>query len=118
MECPCCSSLLQVTAYLCPDCGIHLQGRFMTPRLARLSAEQQRLAEQFLLAGGNLKTLSEQLDISYPTLRKRVDALIADLKSAFEQDQVTITALLDQVEAGALKAEEAARLIRELNSNA
>ena len=90
----------------------------MAPRLARLSPEQQRFAEQFLLSGGNFKTLSEQLDVSYPTLRKRVDSLISDLKRVIGQDQTMISVLLDQVEAGTLKAEEAARLIRELNGDA
>lgn len=90
----------------------------MLPRLARLTTEQQHLAEHFILSGGNFKALAERLDISYPTLRKRVDTLVEALKALAENDNRSITALLDQVENGALPAEQAARLIREMNGDA
>lgn len=98
----------------CPDCGLRYEGRFHLPRLARLAPDQQVLAERILLAGGNLKAVAEEVAVSYPTLRKRVDALQAALRGLEAQDRGHIDDLLRAVEAGTLRAEEAARLIKEL----
>lgn len=102
----------------CPSCRVSLDGHFQLPRLARLSADEQRLAEQILLAGGNLKSVAEELGISYPTLRKRLDALRAALHGLQQEDTDAADALLKAVEDGEITAAEAARLIEELNGGA
>jgi hypothetical protein len=43
-----------ISAFDCPACAIEIKGRFCEPRLARLPPDMQRLAEQFLINGGNL----------------------------------------------------------------
>jgi hypothetical protein len=91
------------------------EGRMAQPRLARLSADEQQLVEQIVLASGNLKDVGRTLEVSYPTLRKRLDALIASLRALRQTDEAVAQALLDEVEAGGLAAEEAARRIREMN---
>lgn len=102
----------------CAGCGLGYEGRFHLPRLARLAADQQALAERILLSGGNLKAVAEELAVSYPTLRKRVDALQAALRALATQDRQRVDSLLSAVEAGELRAEEAARLIKELHGGA
>jgi len=82
--------------------------------MARLSAEQLDLAERILLAGGNLKEVAAALEVSYPTLRKRLDALIVALDGLRKADADETERLLAAVEAGRMRAEEAARLIREM----
>ena len=99
----------------CPACGMAYEGRVSQARLARLSAEEQHFVEQIVLASGNLKEVAGELGVSYPTLRKRLDGLIASLSALRERDEAAARELLDQVEAGTLRAEEAARRIRELN---
>lgn len=85
------------------------------PRLARLSPEEQHLVEQIVLASCNLKDVAATLRVSYPTLRKRLDALIGSIRALRDEDEATARDLLGQVEAGTLAAEEAARRIREMN---
>lgn len=114
-KCPSCQSLLQVTRFRCDACSLALEGTFRTARLARLEPEQQQLVEQMVLAGGNLKDVASALDVSYPTLRKRLDRLIGSLRALREEDEAQTTQLLDAVEAGDMPAETAARLIRELH---
>lgn len=104
--------------YRCTGCAISLRGDFQQPRLARLPAAQLRLAEAFILAGGNLKGLAQHEGISYPTLRKRVDDLIAVLAELVRQDDRRTGALLDAVERGTQTPEHAARLIKEINGGA
>ena len=88
------------------------------PRLARLGIAHQILAEKFLLTGGNLKELAQMEGITYPTLRKQIDVLIAELEALKEEDNQMISELLDQVEQGELPAEAAERLIKEINGDA
>ena len=88
------------------------------PRLSRLAADEQRLAEQVLLAGGNLKAVAQELGISYPTLRKRLDALRGALRELQQGDRAAADALLKAVEDGEITAEQAARLIEESNGGA
>lgn len=71
-----------------------------------------------MLAAGNLKEVAGALEISYPTLRKRLDALILALRELRATDAARTARLLDGVEAGTTTAEEAARLIGEMNGGA
>jgi hypothetical protein len=75
LHCSACSGLLEVREMVCPACEMRLAGDFAFPRLLRLSSKNLVLAEALVLAGGNLKALARTLEISYPTLRKRVDDL-------------------------------------------
>lgn len=115
MKCPSCHNEMYISARGCGACGIEVKGRFCEPRLARLPPDMQRLAELFLLNGGNLKLLALELSMSYPTLRKRVDTLVNTLRELQEADQQQIAVWLQAVERGEMTAEEAARMIREIN---
>ena len=84
-------------------------------RLARLEPAQQQLVEHMVLAAGNLKHVASAIEVSYPTLRKRLDTLIVALRTLREEDDAQIAKLLDAVEAGDMTAEAATRLIRELH---
>lgn len=109
-----CSAELEVTRQRCPTCGLAYEGRFRLPRLARLTAEQQGLAEELLLSGGNLKQAARAMEMSYPTLRKRLDGLVQALLGLRAEDDRRSQELLDAVEAGRLAPEEASRMIKEL----
>jgi hypothetical protein len=74
-----------------------------------------KLAEAFLLCGGNLKALAEELDLSYPTLRKHIDAMMEALSRLKAEDEQTINTILAEIESGKRNAEEGLRLIREMN---
>lgn len=107
-----------MTGVSCRSCGLGWQGDFETPRLARLPAPDQQLVEALILSGGNLSRTTEVMDVSYPTLRKRVDALIERLSALRQADEERIAALLAAVERGELAAEAAARRIREMGGEA
>ena len=113
-RCPQCSGTVEIRHLACAACGLGLEGRFRLPRLARLSPELQELVEQLVLAGTNLKDVALRLEVSYPTLRKRLDQLIEALRRLCEEDEAETRALLEEVQHGRMRAEEAARLIKEL----
>lgn len=113
-QCLNCESNLAVTKLHCDTCQVSYVGEFSLPRLARLSPAQQHLAEQLVVAAGNLKQMAASLEVSYPTVRKRLDELVEALDELRRGDDVRATALLKAVEAGKMTPETAARLIKEL----
>ena len=116
-RCPGCAGALRVSQVSCPDCGLVISGDFSGSRLGLLSAEQQRFAEVFLASRGNIRVVEQVLGVSYPTVRKRLDELVAVLggeaveaaSSATRRDDV-----LSQIERGELTAKEGIRILREL----
>lgn len=113
--CPVCASKVKISRLGCSGCGLALEGDFSLPRLARLPKEHQQMAEAFLLCGGNLKDLAVTLDVSYPTLRKRVDEMIAGLKDLKEKDKAAAETILADMEKGKIPAEVGIRKIKEMN---
>jgi hypothetical protein len=99
----------------CGGCGLAYEGRFHLPALARLSPDSLQLAESFLLAGGNLKELGERLELSYPTVRKRVDAMIEELSALRRSDRARVDEIMRAMERKEIAAAEGLREIRELN---
>jgi len=61
---------------------LHVEGAVYLPPLARLGGEDRRLAEGLILCGCNLKTLAERFEITYPTLRKRLDSRSGDWRTS------------------------------------
>lgn len=61
----------------CPGCGTAVEGDFELPLLARLSPDDRQFILSLLQASGSLKELSALYGISYPTVRNRLDSLIA-----------------------------------------
>lgn len=57
------------------------------PRLARLSPESREIVELLVVTGGSLKAVAKRMDVSYPTLRKRLDAVIDELEDEIESDR-------------------------------
>lgn len=53
-----------------------------------LTPEDWQFLKRFLLASGSLKALADAYDISYPTIRGRLDRLIAKVRAADQPDAV------------------------------
>jgi hypothetical protein len=77
--CPVCSGELAVTRLRCGTCGTTIEGEFGVGRFARLTREQMQVLESFLRSRGNLRDMERELQISYPTVRARVEALVRTL---------------------------------------
>lgn len=54
----------------------------LPPWLEALDEEDQQFLRRFVLCSGSLKALCDEYDVSYPTLRARLDRLIAKVKAA------------------------------------
>lgn len=76
-ECPVCHDNLLVTRLVCRNCGTALEGRFSLGRLFQLTTEQRHFVEVFIRCEGKLNRVQEELGLSYPTVRNRLDEVIS-----------------------------------------
>ena len=81
VSCPSCEEVLNVKRFKCPDCGTEVEGEFTLPVLARLKQEEQEFILNLLESSGSLKELARLYEVSYPTVRNRLDALRAKVRS-------------------------------------
>lgn len=122
-KCPVCGETLTVVKLHCLSCDTSLEGRFEFSRLERLAAEQRAFVEMFVRLDGKLSWVAQELKVSYPTVRNRLDEVIramgyevhetppAEEKArAAEQRQ----AILDDLAAGKISSAEAIKLLQGL----
>ena len=84
------------------------------PWIAALAEDDIHFVRRFVLASGSLKALAGEYNVSYPTLRNRLDRLIAKIQAAekgVEDDPFRLRIRL-LVADGKLSSETARELIR------
>ena len=78
-NCPVCQQPLHVSRLHCPACNTTIEGDFQAERLLSLTPEQKSFVFSFLRNRGNIREMEKELGISYPTVRARLDQVIAAL---------------------------------------
>jgi hypothetical protein len=79
-HCPSCEGPLQVRELYCPNCEIQLRGNFAAGGggpFSKLNDDQLAFLRLFVTSRGNLSDIERTLGVSYPTVRAKVDDLIA-----------------------------------------
>lgn len=109
--CPYCYSRMEIEKLKCPSCDISIEGAIPISRLARLSVEQQKFIEEFIIASGSLKEMAEKMNVSYPTIRNKLDRIIEALTNDKDKISERRQSILDAVEEGKISAEEASKLL-------
>ncbi|OGS13081.1 MAG: hypothetical protein A2234_09575 [Elusimicrobia bacterium RIFOXYA2_FULL_58_8] len=114
--CPSCSGNLVVTELCCSDCKTMIRGSFGLPIFASLSAEEGEFLKIFLAARGSIKEVERQLNISYPTVKARLDALLnrlglGSLQVEAKKSRMEIVARLER---GEMTAQDAIGLLKRL----
>src|SRR5438094_2189927 len=81
-RCPSCGGALEIRALGCAACALELRGTFASPAagpLGHLSPDQVAFLRLFVTSRGNLSDIERSLGVSYPTVRAKLDDLIAAL---------------------------------------
>ena len=78
-HCPTCSEKLIVKTLSCSKCGLEVSNTFELSPFDYLSSEDASFLMSFLRSRGNLKTVQEELSISYPTAKKRLEQILSSL---------------------------------------
>jgi hypothetical protein len=79
LKCPSCDGNLTVARLQCPDCAISIEGEFAPPALLKLTGAQIDFVEVFIKNRGVIREVERELGVSYPTVRARLDEVIAAL---------------------------------------
>ncbi len=79
LKCPSCQGDLAVKELSCSACEISITGQFALPALLRLAPAQLDFVEVFLKNRGVIRDVERELGISYPTVRARLDEVVAAL---------------------------------------
>jgi hypothetical protein len=126
-RCPMCEAELIVTHLRCQQCGTGLEGVFHLNKFDRLSRDQLRFVDVFVKNRGVIRDVEKELNISYPTVRNRLDEVIRALGydasgdpledgtaalGAPAPDPGQRRAVLDQLAAGEITAEQAVSQLR------
>ena len=114
--CPSCSTPLQLTRLSCPSCDAQLEGDFTLPALLRLPPDDLAFVTEFVRASGSLKEMAKLRKQSYPTIRNRLNDIIARLESDGVTKDQQRNAILDAIAKGELSVAEAARKLKEIGS--
>ncbi|MBL8048270.1 MAG: DUF2089 domain-containing protein [Chthonomonas sp.] len=99
------------------DGEITVRGEFAIPRWSRLDDENSQFLETFLRCRGVITLIEREMGISYPTVVKRIDALLAALdivpvkESSRRAPNAESATILDLLEQGQIDAAEAKRRI-------
>ena len=143
-KCPVCGGDLVVTRLHCPACETAIEGSFdpgasgnrlheafspeqLKPLLpfARLSAEQLQFVLTFVRCEGRFNRMEDEMGLSYPTLRNRLDEIIRAMGYEPSREEQPASApqpqtpssnerqsILDMLSKGEIDLEEAKRRLR------
>ena len=78
-KCPACGGTLTVTQLTCKPCSLKMEGEFESCEFCSLSGENMEFLRAFIRCRGVIKDVEKELGISYPTVRSRLDRLVAEL---------------------------------------
>ena len=111
---------LIVARLYCPSCATALEGRFTLGRLSQLNPAQLDFVETFIRCEGKLNRVQDELGISYPTVRGRLEDVIRALgyeveRSEPESDILSEDerrAILADLAAGRISSGDAMRMLQ------
>jgi len=114
ISCPCCGLPMQTASMACTVCGVKIEGNFSETFFNRLTPEDQKFLEQYLLAGFSIKTLEQSSPLGYAAIRSRLDKLIANYKALAKMDAQK-KAVLEQLRTDEINVAEAKKKLEELS---
>lgn len=104
--CPECQKPLKVSRMVCSSCGMVMEGDFELSPLSRLTPDDQWFVIAFLRHHGSIKKMEEIFQISYPTVKNRLNAIGAALDQSVEAPTPNLY-VLKQLARGELTVDEA-----------
>jgi hypothetical protein len=93
--------------------GISIKGEFEIPPLSRLTLEDQIFIIAFIRSHGSIKDMEELFDISYPTVKNRLNRISGLLEFVEVNPPSSKNEILIDLENGKITAKEAEKRLRE-----
>jgi hypothetical protein len=105
-HCVNCTEPMTVNRLVCANCKLVLEGSFEVSPLARLSTDDQIFVTAFVRYHGSIKKMEELFEISYPTVKNRLNAIGAALDKNYQAPSSS-TVVLEQLSRGDITVAEA-----------
>jgi hypothetical protein len=80
--CPSCENSLNVSQLRCVECETVVNGNYEFPIFLKLNRDEQDFIMNFFLSSGSIKEMAKQAELSYPTMRNRMDDLIEKIRKS------------------------------------
>lgn len=105
-RCQGCGEAMRIDRLSCERCNLSVEGEFEIPALARLPVEDQIFVIAFVRHHGSIKKMEALFDISYPTVKNRLNAIGATLDRDFDPPSAN-SFVLEQLARGEISVDEA-----------
>ncbi len=118
-NCPTCGHHLDVRELHCPECDTTVRGQWESNVFGRLTDDQQNFLRIFVRSRGNLSEVERTLGVSYPTIRAKLEEVIALLEDAPVEEAPSPTTrdeVLRQIASGRLGVNEGLSRLQQLSA--
>ena len=106
LHCPTCSKPMQITRYRCESCNLNVDGQLELPPLAQLDIDEQVFVTAFMRSHGSIKRMEALFDISYPTVKNKLNAIARKLDAAVQAPD-SKSKVLDRLHKGEITVAQA-----------
>jgi hypothetical protein len=114
-QCPSCESTrVHVSKIECEVCQTKFEGSFDIPALLKFSESDLHFILNFVKCSGSLKEMAIQQNVSYPTLRNRLNTLIEAIEKLEIKTKGSKLEILQLLEKGKISASDAAKMLKKL----
>ncbi len=112
--CPVCQSKLKVVKLHCDHCKTSIEGQFELDKFSYLTKEEKLFIEVFIKNRGNIKEIEKDLGISYPTVRRNLDQVIAALGYSVSpsKEEMDKKEILEKLSSGEITSDEALKRLK------
>ena len=93
---------------------IAIEGAFVPPELARLSAEDQVFIAAFVRSHGSIKEMEQVFGVSYPTIKARLNRIGERLEFVDTSPRPSRGEILERLRAGEISADEATQALESM----
>jgi hypothetical protein len=114
-KCPVCNEELKITKLECNNCNTKIENDFSFSKFEKLNKEQLDFIEVFLSCRGNIKDVEKKLNISYPTVRGKLEEVnnVLELNSKKDIDMEK-QHIMDRLENVEISSDEAVKLLKNI----
>ena len=97
---------MRIERIRCRTCDVRMEGEFEIPPLAQLSLKDQVFVIAFVRHHGSIKKMERLFEISYPTVKNRLNAIGQTLDRSFDVPSPNLV-VLEQLASGEITVDEA-----------
>lgn len=116
-KCAYCGEQMHIEKLRCKSCGSGIEGNFKLNTFASLDSEEQDFVFNYILQNGSLKDLAAEYNVSYPTVRAKLDKIIEKLKISISHNKGKKTKkerILEMAEKDIISVDAAEQIIRNI----